>query len=186
MAKIEMTASQEERIRRAMEDFNKAMELRSAMNIRVAKRVTGILRIGMVSFGVVTLILVLMLYAFTSKMDQMIVALNTMNGQFSSMSKDMSTMKTTLYSMEHNIAYVPLITQTTSSMSDSVGDMRAEVNGMKNIISALNFQVYGVTDKVNNITGQMGELDPAVQHIGRDVNRMSGPMRLFNKFNPLD
>lgn len=183
---MEITIDQEERIRHAMQDFSRAMEIRSAMNLRVAKRVTAILRIGMVSFGVVTLILVLMLYAFTSKMDEMIVALNTMNGQFSSMSKDMTKMKMTLYNMEQNIAYVPVITLTTSNMSNTVGGMRAEVDGMKDIIAGLNFQVYGITDKMSNITGQMSALDPAVQHIGRDVNRMSGPMRLFNKFKPLD
>jgi hypothetical protein len=36
------------------------------------------------------------------------------------------------------------------------------------------------------MTWQMRGLDPAVQHMGRDVNRMSGPMRMFNIFNPTD
>lgn len=72
---MEITKHQEERIRLATEDFRKGMEIRNSMNVRVAKRVTAILRIGMVSFGVMTLILLMMLYAFTSKMDEMIVAL---------------------------------------------------------------------------------------------------------------
>ena len=66
---MEITKEQEQRLLEATEDFSRAMEIRNAMSLRVAMRVTSILRIGMVSLGVVTLILLLMLYAFTSKMD---------------------------------------------------------------------------------------------------------------------
>ena len=52
--------------------------------------------------------------------------------------------------------------------------MRIEVDDMQGVITSLDKEVYGITDQVNNITGQMQLLDPAVQHIGRDVNRMSG------------
>ena len=183
---MEISTEQEERIRQATEDFSKAMDIRSATNVRVARRVTAILRIGMVSFGVVTLILLLMLYAFTSKMDEMIVALNTMNQQFSSMSEDMSMMTTTLYGMERNISYVPAITLATKDIRSIVGKMRVEVDGMKGTIANLNHGVYEITNQVSNMTSQISSLDPAVQHIGRDVNRMSGPMRLFNNLNPLD
>ena len=183
---MEITLKQEERLRRAMEDFRIAMGIRNSMNIRVAKRVTAILRIGMVSFGVVTLILLLMLYAFTSKMDEMLVALDSMNRQFSSMSGDMSMMRSTLYSMERNIAHVPTITHAAWGISSSVGEMRNDVDAVKETIASLNQEVYGITNYVDYMNWQVRSLDPAVQHIGRDVNRMSGPMRLFNKFNPMD
>ena len=81
---------------------------------------------------------------------------------------------------------MPVITQVTRDISGTVGDMSAEVDGMKGIIANLNHDVYGITDQVNNMTGVMRSLEPAVQYIGRDVNRMSGPMRLFNNINPLD
>ena len=183
---MEITVEQEERILQATKDFRKAMEIRSSMNVRVAKRVTAILRIGMVSFGIMTLILLLMLFAFTSKMDEMIVALDTMNRQFSSMSGDMTKVKLTMYNMERSIAYVPVITRATSGIHNSVAEMRAEVDVMKGTISSLNHGVNGLTTQVNNITLQIRSLDPAVRHISTDVKRMSGPIRLFNKFNPAD
>ena len=88
--------------------------------------------------------------------------------------------------MEHNISFVPAIAQITKNISGTVNTMRIEVDGMQAVITSLDKEVYGITDQVNNITGQMQLLDPAVQHIGRDVNRMSGPMRMFNNFNPFD
>jgi len=183
---MEITAEQEAHVRRATEDFRKAMEIRNAMSVRVAKRVTAILRIGMVSLGVVTIILMMMLYAFTSKMGEMIVALNTMNTEFSSMAQDMTAMKTTLYAMEHNVAHVPAITLATADMTGTVGIMRGSVETMQQIIGQLNNEVHATTGLVGNMTRHMRTLDPAVQHMGRDVNRMSGPMRMFNVFNPLD
>jgi len=153
---MEITKEQEQRLLEATEDFSRAMEIRNAMSLRVAMRVTSILRIGMVSLGLVTLILLLMLYAFTSKMDAMIDALETMNMEFSSMSEDMGLMRTTISGMERNISHVPAIT------------------------------LHGITGHVGNLTWQMRGIDPAVQHMGRDVNRMSGPMRMFNIINPMD
>jgi hypothetical protein len=183
---MEITAEQEERVLRATEDFRTAMEIRSTMSVRVARRVTAILRIGMVSFGVVTVILLLMLYAFTSKMDEMIDALSTMNVEFSSMSQDMTMMRTTLSGMERNISHVPIITRVTVDITGTISEMRTEVDNIKGTIGKLNYNVHGITSQVNNMTGQIRLIDPAVQHMGRDVNRMSGPMRLFNMFNPAD
>lgn len=181
-----VTAEQEEKIIKATEDFKVAMALRNSMNVRVATRVTAILRIGMVSFGIVTVILLLMLYAFTSKMNEMIVALNTMNREFSSMSQDMTMMRTTLGGMERNISHVPAITRATQDIGLTVGTMRSEVANMDKTIANLNYEMDGITNQVGNMTWQIRAIDPAVQHMGNDVNRMSGPMRLFNIFTPFN
>jgi outer membrane murein-binding lipoprotein Lpp len=183
---MEITAQQEARVRQATEDFRMAMEIRNAMSVRVAKRVTAILRIGMVSLGMVTIILMMMLYAFTSKMDEMIVALNTMNTKFSSMAEDMTVMKTTLYGMEKYVAHVPSITRATVDMTGNVGIMHTSVETMQQTIGQLNNEVHVTTGQVTNMTRHIRTLDPAVQHLGTDVNRMSGPMRMFNIFNPFD
>ena len=183
---MEITAEQEARIRQATEDFHRAMEIRNAMSVRVARRVTAILRIGMVSLGVVTIILMMMLYAFTSKMGEMIVALNTMNTEFSSMAQDMTAIKTTIYDMEHNVAHVPAITRTTADMTGTVGIMRSSVETMQQTIGRLDNEVHATTGLVGNMTWHIRTLDPAVQHMGRDVNRMSGPMRMFNIINPFN
>lgn len=183
---MEITPAQEAVLRKVTEDFREAMKIRSSMSVRVAKRVTLILRLSMVSFSIVMVVLLLMLYAFTSKMDEMIVALNTMNEQFTSMSKDMTSMRASVHDMEGNIAYVPVITQNTQRMSYTVNIMRHEVENMKGTISSLNNRVFDITNEMDGITQQISELDPAVEYMGRDVNRMSGPMRLFNKFNPME
>ncbi|WP_143558870.1 hypothetical protein [Solemya velum gill symbiont] len=183
---MEITEQQEKQLRQATEDFSIAMEIRNAMTIRVAKRVTAILRVEMVSLSIVTIILLLMLYAFTSKMGAMIDALATMDTQFSSMSGDMTKMRTTMHNMQRNIAHVPAITQATVDISNSVSNMNGEVGGMNLTIASLNYKVYGITNHVSNMNQEFRSIDPAVQQIGRDVYRANGPMRLMNDMNPFD
>ena len=183
---MEITAAQEQKLLQATEAFRAAMHVRNSMSVRVAKRVTAILRIGMVSLGLVTIILLMMLYAFTSKMDEMIIALATMNEKFSSIAQDMTTMRTTLTGMEHNISSVPAIVQATTDMTGTVGEMRTGVGNMNETIGNLNSGVHAITNQVGNMAWQLRSLDPAVQNMGHDVNRMSGPMRMFNIFNPVN
>ena len=64
--------------------------------------------------------------------------------------------------------------------------MHSSVGTMQQTIGKLNNEVHTTTGQVGNMAWQIRTLDPAVQHMGRDVNRMSGPMRMFNIFNPLD
>lgn len=183
---MEITQEQKDWMLQATKDFKVAMQIRNSMSARVAKRVTAILRIGVVSLGTTTVILMLMMYAFTSKMSGMIDALQTMTVQFSSMTQDMRTMRGSLTGMEQNISHVPAITQATVDISGTVGDMRTEVDSMRKSITDMNSEIHGITGHVNMMTWQIQSLDPAVQHMGRDVNRMSGPMRMFNTFNPMD
>ena len=58
---MDITENEAAQMRQAVVDFKKAMELRSELNLRVARRVTSILRVGMFSFAVVTVLLVVML-----------------------------------------------------------------------------------------------------------------------------
>ena len=183
---MEITEEQEKKIRKAIEDFGIAMEIRNAITIRVAKRVTLILRAGMVSLSVVTVILLLMLYAFTSKMGAMIDALATMNTQFSAMSEDMGRIRSTMNEMENDIAYLPAITTSTLNIGGSVKDMNSEVVGINETITNLNYKVHGITNNVSGMNQIFRSIDPAVQNIGRDVYRSTGPMRLFNDLNPME
>jgi methyl-accepting chemotaxis protein len=182
---MEITTEQEQRLLQATQDFRTAMEIRNSMSVRVARRVTAILRIGMVSLGVVTVILLMMLYAFTSKMDDMITALDAMNEKFSSMSLDMTTMRSTLSGMERNIAHVPAITRATTDITTNVGEMRSGVDNMHETMGKLSNEVHAINSQVGNMSWQLRSLDPAIQNMGHDVNRMSGPMRMFNIFNPV-
>ena len=85
--------------------------------------------------------------------------------------------------MESNISHVPAITKATGDISGSVGKMRTGVDNLKATIEYLNSEVHAITAQVGNMTWQFRSLDPAVQHMGNDVNRMSGPMRVITSYS---
>jgi uncharacterized protein YoxC len=109
-----------------------------------------------------------------------------MNRQFFSMSGDMATMRSTLHGMEQNIAHVPVITDATMGIRGSVSSMRTDVTAMNGTIASLNREVHGITSQVHGMNREFRSIDPAIQYMGRDVYRMSGPMRMFNDLNPFD
>ena len=55
---MELSEDQHIEVRQAVVDFRRGMEIRSGLNLRVAKRVTLMLRTGIVSMGAITVILV--------------------------------------------------------------------------------------------------------------------------------
>ena len=93
---MKFTEQQHAEVRQAITDFRRGMEIRSSLNLRVAKRVTLMLRTGIVSMGLITIILLVMLIAFNNKLVEMSNVLDTMNQKFSSMSKDMGQMQTVI------------------------------------------------------------------------------------------
>jgi predicted metalloprotease len=90
---MQLTEEQHTKICQVVADFRRGMEIRSNLNLRVARRVTQILRTGILGLGTITVILVVMLIAFNMKLVEMSAVLQTMNQKFSSMSKNMAKMQ---------------------------------------------------------------------------------------------
>ena len=106
---VELTEEQHIEIRQAVAYFRRGMEIRSGLNLRIAKRVTLMLRTGIVSMGVITVIMVVTLMAFNNKLVEMNTVLDTMNQKFGSMSADMGQMQVVIKQMDRYITYLPAI-----------------------------------------------------------------------------
>jgi len=117
---VDLKEAQHAEIRQAVADFRLGMEIRSSLNLRVARRVTVILRTGIIGMGVITAVLLVMLIAFNNKLVEMNGVLATMNNKFSSMSKDMGEMQHVLIQMDRNVAYLPAIVGETDNIRDVI------------------------------------------------------------------
>lgn len=165
-------------------DFKRGMELRGNLNLRVARRVSQILRTGIVGLGVLTIILVSMLIAFNMKLVEMSAVLETMNQKFSSMSANMDRMQVVLQAMDRNVAYLPGIVKETGNIQGVVEMLRGDVHAMSERVSHLQTNMTGITGNVDQMTQTFRGLDDTVQNMGVDVNKMSGPSRMFNNMMP--
>jgi uncharacterized protein YoxC len=182
---MSLTPEQHLAIRQAAADFKRSMEIRSSLNLRVARRVTAILRIGMISFAVIAVLMIAMIGAFTSKMGDMMVALDTMNRQFTSMAGNMRQMRHTMDTMNTHISLLPIIASETSLMTVTVGSLEGTVSTMSGEVGTINQGIGNITQDVGQMTGTFRVLEPTVQGIGRNVNQMSKPMKMFQQMMPM-
>ncbi|MBF0133420.1 MAG: hypothetical protein HQL75_12630 [Magnetococcales bacterium] len=181
---MDLSVEQHEALRRGAEDFKRAMAVRSGLNLRVAKRVTAILRVGMVSLAVIAIIFLLMLWVMNSRMNFMVGVMNTMNAQFISMAKDMAAMRATITRMDAHVASLPVIVVQVGTMQETVISLNDDIKSISREMNGIQKRMTQITSHVDNMTQTFRVLDPGVQGIGVDVHRMSRPMKLFNGMGP--
>ncbi|MBF0610506.1 MAG: hypothetical protein G8345_11040 [Magnetococcales bacterium] len=181
----EHTDSQSVLLQQVIADIQTTLQLRNAFHIRVARKVTILLRVGLVSLGVLAIILLLLLTALSSQTQSLITIVGTMNQRFVSMSDNMYTMRNTIERMEKSVATMPIITGEVTRMRHTVTAMSGELTGMDKRLIGIHRQVAGIENNMAHMTMTFGMLDRGVQGMGVDVHRMSRPMKTFNSISPL-
>ncbi|MBF0399345.1 MAG: hypothetical protein HQL90_01105 [Magnetococcales bacterium] len=182
---MNLSLEQHEALRQSVTHFRDAMNVRSRLNLRVAIRVTAILRVGMISLGVVAIIFLFLLLVLTSKITYMIDVIDTMNSQFTSMSRDMGEMRTVIVQMDQYMATMPVIVQEVDAMKGTVSALNGHINDIATRMQKIDQGLTSITTHVGNMTATFRVMDGSVHGIGRDVNRISRPMKLFNNMSPL-
>lgn len=181
---MDVSENQAQGLRQAVADFKQAMELRGELNLRVARRVTSILRAGMFSFGVIAVILVGMLIAFTSRVSDMIVVLDTMRVQFSAMSSDMREMRAVIAQMDQDLQAFPAVVAELDGMRSVVGQMNTNLQSMSKKVTGVENRMQTITLNVDHMNQSFRHLEPSVLGLGGNINKASEPMKNFNSIFP--
>jgi uncharacterized protein YoxC len=173
-----------ETIARALDDFFTAMALRTERNVRVAKRVTLMLRVGMISFALLAALMTAMIWAFTDRVRTITDVLGTMRSEFSKMADNMTEMHATLSRLELDMASFSVVTDEMHLMRSTLSTMNSDVDAMAGHINVMHVDVDLVTGNVAQMNQAFRLLTPSVAGIGASVNQGAGPMKTFNNFFP--
>jgi len=173
-----------ELISRAMEDFVRAMELRTVRNVRVAKRVTAMIRFGAVGFALLGVLMGVMIWAFTDRVHLMTGVLSTMQIEFGQMSDNMAEMRRTLDRLQKDMASFTSITEEMHVTRGAVSAMNGGVQEMGAQTEAMSRDFELVTRHVGEMTQSFRLLSPSVAGIGVNVDQGSGPAKTFNRWFP--
>ncbi len=168
----------------ALDDFFRAMELRTQRNVRVGKRVTAMLRFGVVSFAALALLMAWMIWVFTDRVRVMVEVLGTMRIEFSQMADNMSSMQTIIGGLEKDMASFSVVTEEMDVMQSTVAGMRGEVEEIAALMGTLSGDVTMVNAHVSGMNQSFRLLSPAVTGIGASVDRGSAPMKTFYNLFP--
>ena len=171
-------------VARALDDFFKAMDLRTERNVRVAKRVTVMLRVGVLSLALLGLLMAGMIWAFTDRVRVMIDVLSTMRTEFSEMAGNMSKMRQILGGLEQDMVSFSVVTKEMHVMRSTVSAMRVEVQEIAGRMATMSGDVTLVAGNVANMNQSFRLLSPSVSGIGVKVDRGAGPMKSFYNLFP--
>ncbi len=171
-------------VTRALDDFFRAMDLRTARNVRVGKRVTAMLRVGVVSLVFLGLLMAGMIWAFTDRVAVMIEVLGTMRTEFSGMADNMTKMHRILGALEQDMASFSAVTDEVDVMRSTVSEMRGEVQEIAGRMAMMKGDVNLVSVHVADMNQSFRLLGPSVSGIGAKVDRGAGPMKTFYDMFP--
>jgi len=163
-----------------LKKFRQALNLRTHMHIRVASRVTSIIRIGMLSIGGLVVAMFLLVLLLLWRFQHMVDAMTTMNQHFSLMSEDMTQMREVILKMDVSMQPMPLITERVQTLNQSVISMNQNMDVIADKIISMDHTMQQLRGNVARMANTFGGLDQAVYGIGHDVKVMSKPMQDFN------
>ena len=125
-----------------------------------------------------------LLLTLAYQIQPMIGAVNTMNSHFTHISENMLIMKDSILEMESNISPLPLMVGEMSRMRGSVRELTGSTNSLSLRMDNLDTNMASITQSVTRMTSSFALINQTVGVMGADVNRMSGPMRVFNSMTP--
>lgn len=150
-----------ESVEKTMADFLEAMQLREALSIRIGRRTSQIIRVGA---GTVSLLSLAIMYLTAS-----------LNSDMKKMSNLMEDISITMNTMEVSISAVPQM----ASRIDEIALTMKSMDGSISSVPSLATSVDNMSRDVNIMSQQLHFLNGNVGAMGRDVDRMSAPMRMF-------
>lgn len=176
-----------------MSDFRDSMEMQRDMSIRIGRRTTQIIRMGLLSvfiLGAVMTYLITTLAGDFGRMTEHMVAISgymsSMEKNFTNVSVRMEHMDLTLSGMQQSVQVMPQINnmlgvigkstyQMSGDMNLLVGDidkMQTSVSSMSNNLETMDQKVGGMNAAVHDMTGSM-------RYMNREMHDMSRPMDFF-------
>lgn len=178
--------SAEALVEESLQSFQHILKLRGDFSLRVAKRVTFLTRFVVLLFGAMTLFLFLMIYLMSERVNDLSVAIDTMNQHFATMTQDMAVINTAITHMDQDVASMPTMYKNLEGMRGSVGDMKLRIASMQNTMQSISGNMTAMNNNMQVMDSSFVQMDRLVANMRWDVNRLSAPARTFNWMNPFN
>ena len=172
--------------RETMTAFNQAMHERGELSLRIARRTTQILRVGVLGMLVINAILFFLVYTLSTRIGNMTDSVVTMSGKlnnidsnFSSMTgsvqqmaESVNTMNTHMAGMRKDMTSLPVMTR-------SVNELNTHILGINGYMGGMYSTMYKLQQDTGQINYQLGIMNSQVGAMVKDVDTMSGPMKMM-------
>jgi uncharacterized protein YoxC len=157
------------------------LAMRGDLSLKVATRVTFLIRFTMVLFGGLAISMLVMMLIMSSKMGDLTGAIDNMNSHFKHMTEDMKIMREHVSKMEQSIQSMPNMLTQVNAMNDSMAKMNTSVAAMSGDMTEIHHNMGTMRHSVDQMDYSFAHMEQSMQVMQQDVNQLSKPMRLFNR-----
>jgi hypothetical protein len=179
-----LTPRDEERLDEIVERFGRIIRGMEARQSRLERRLSDLYQLAFVAFTVIVVSISFLVIILSRQVPQMTEAIAFMNERFASVAHDMARMDRSVQVMRDNMIAMPDMVAHVDGIHGSVTAITADVGGMAGALSAIDADVANMNLGVSDMRYSFEVMELSVRQMGGDVNRMSGPFRLFNQINP--
>lgn len=173
-------------VENALSEFRKGMEAREQLSIRIGRRTTQIIRFGMFGLSVLGLALFYLIFiltkdfaTITDEMERMSVNLTNMEGYFSTVATDITSIRQTLLVLNDNIMVMPVISRTVGNMDASLAAMSGDLRTVTGQMASMNSNMASVNGNMQILNKQISDMNLVMGHMAGNVNQISKPMKMF-------
>jgi len=182
--KPEALFSDQQMLEEIVQKFSKAMQLRSEMSNRIARRVTLIIRIGVVTLALSALALLLLIYVLSDKAASVVGSMEIMNSHFTEMSRNLQQMEANVQLMSGYTEGVPTIMNEIRAMEGSMQHLNSDMSKINDHVTLMHGDINGISRQMTTMDQNFDEIGRSVYGVSQDVKQISKPMKTFNSFFP--
>lgn len=164
-----------EMVSTTMRDFRESMEYSREMSVKIGRRTTQIIRMGMLSvliLGIVMAYLITTMAGDFGRITEQMMAVSknmeSMENHFESVNARMAEMQIHLARMNHSVGVLP-------QMNRSVGVLPA----MQNTLGTMSTNLASMDKNVAGMHNAVGHMTGSMQRMDSQMNKMSRPMDYF-------
>lgn len=179
-----LSLDDEERLDRAIERFSRLIEGIQSRQSRLEHRVVSLYQVAAVAFAVVVASLSFMVIILSQQIPRLTAAIADMNDRFASVAFDMAQMDRTVASMQANMGRLPEIVANLDQIHVAVAVMGDDVADLSRTLGTMDLDLGNMSTSIVDMRQSFEVMEVNVGRMGRDVNHLSSPARIFNQLNP--
>lgn len=174
------------RLAAVLDDFEAAMAERTALTVRIGRRVTQLVRISIFGLLILTSSMVYLVYTLATDVHSMTEQMAVMNAHMDSMEADFEVVAQRMQNLRGTVEAMTAVVAELGPLDQSVGAMRVHVAGMAGTVHTVSDDVGRMRGAMGRVSRDMGamtvklqQLEGSVFLMGESVNEISVPFRFF-------
>lgn len=151
---------------------------------RLGDRLNYSIQAGIIILGAIAVSILILLLTLSSQLSHISAVVSNMNTHFTSVSDRMHEITGYMASMEQRVALLEGIEATAAVMDGEMGNIRADMDGMRDNVDGITRQLGVVRGNVTNISATMDAMTREIHAMAAEMHHMAKPARSMNKMFP--